>query len=113
MPEFFVEKNTERAERCSKTHTWLENLHFRVAYKRDIDDIRESPALDTCCCSSSAAHVLAFSDPYVPSLSLGDVTLLSEDAATAPAKADCVVVVTDHSNVDHSRVVEVSKLIID
>jgi UDP-N-acetyl-D-glucosamine dehydrogenase len=113
MPEFVVEKIQNALNDVAKPVRGSRIHILGVAYKRDIDDTRESPALDVMLLLKQRGAHISFSDPYVATLKIGDTTLRSEDAVTAVASADCVVIVTDHSNVDYSQVVEAGKLIVD
>jgi UDP-N-acetyl-D-glucosamine dehydrogenase len=84
-----------------------------MAYKRDIDDVRESPGLDILHLLMGMGAKVSYSDAYIPSLKIDGETLTSKDMLQASAEADCVVVVTDHSHVDYAKVIEVSTLIVD
>ena len=89
-----------------------------VAYKRDVDDIRESPALDLLSLLQARGAVLAYSDPHVPALSgaawPNGVDLQHVDvAAAAPGSYDCVVIVTDHSAFDYAALQLVGKVVVD
>jgi UDP-N-acetyl-D-glucosamine dehydrogenase len=83
-----------------------------VAYKRNIDDMRESPALDVMMLLQRRGGLVSYSDPHVPVLRLEglDLTAVPEDAA---ASADCVVIITDHSSFDYRALVERAALIVD
>jgi UDP-N-acetyl-D-glucosamine dehydrogenase len=83
-----------------------------VAYKRDIEDVRESPALDVLLLLKRRGAIVSYSDPHVPALSLDDLRLEAapEEAAAA---ADCVVIVTDHHVFDYKSLVERAALIVD
>jgi UDP-N-acetyl-D-glucosamine dehydrogenase len=87
-----------------------------VAYKRDIDDVRESPALDIIHLIAKRGAQVSYSDPAVPKLR-SDGVLPSDmeaiDALRGCAAADCVVIVTDHSAFDYRKIVECSRLILD
>jgi UDP-N-acetyl-D-glucosamine dehydrogenase len=83
-----------------------------VAYKRDIDDMRESPALDVILLLERLGATVAYSDPQVPSLKL-DGKELAASPEEAAADADCVVIVTDHSAFDYQGLVARSRLIVD
>src|SRR6185437_11983287 len=65
-----------------------------VAYKRDIDDVRESPALDIIHLLLRRGANVTYSDPFVPSIRLDDSTLASQDAEAFVGSCDCVVIVT-------------------
>ena len=90
---------------------WTELLG--VAYKRDVNDIRESPALDLLVLLGRLGAQLSYSDPHVPKLSVEDRVLESQPALAACAAADCVVLVTDHSGFDYAAIAEHSRLIVD
>jgi UDP-N-acetyl-D-glucosamine dehydrogenase len=113
MPEFVIEKIQNALNDVTKP---LRGSHIHilgVAYKRDIDDVRESPALDIILLLQKRGARVTYSDPYVSRIRLDDGDLESQDAVSTSAAADCVVVVTDHRNVDYSAIVERSKLMVD
>ncbi|MGB8508275.1 MAG: nucleotide sugar dehydrogenase [Pyrinomonadaceae bacterium] len=96
-------------------------LLLGVAYKKDIDDVRESPALSIIDRLRAKGADVRYHDPYVSEIRFDDAHTesggeplssleLTDDELTA---ADCVVIVTDHSGVDYRRVCELSKLIVD
>jgi UDP-N-acetyl-D-glucosamine dehydrogenase len=113
MPEFVVEKiqnalnDFAKSVRGSRVHV------LGIAYKRDIDDVRESPALDIMLLLERLGAVVTFSDPYVRRIQLNGGNLDAQEMLPSVASADCVVIVTDHSAVDYTSVVEHSKLIVD
>jgi UDP-N-acetyl-D-glucosamine dehydrogenase len=84
-----------------------------VAYKRDIDDVRESPALDIIHLLERRGSIVTYSDPFVATLKHEGKNLESQDLLTSAAAADCVVVVTDHTSFDYPALIEQSKLIFD
>jgi UDP-N-acetyl-D-glucosamine dehydrogenase len=84
-------------------------LVLGVAYKPDISDTRESPALKVIELLRNAGAVVAYHDSHVPTLP----ELGLESVALDPAAYDCVVVVTDHSGVDYDDVVERAQLVVD
>jgi UDP-N-acetyl-D-glucosamine dehydrogenase len=89
-----------------------------VAYKKDVDDIRESPALDLLHLLNERGALLSYTDPHVPVLSArlwqNGVTLEHVDLSTASDESyDCVVIVTDHSRFDYERLQRVAKVIVD
>jgi len=83
-----------------------------VSYKKDIEDVRESPAIDIIHLLQKRGASISFSDPHVAEIRLEDETLLAENAAALPA-ADCVVIVTDHSAFDYKELVARANLIVD
>jgi UDP-N-acetyl-D-glucosamine dehydrogenase len=89
-----------------------------VSYKRDVDDIRESPALDVLGLLRARGADLAYSDPHVPHLSgklwAGGSDLTSVDLETvAPGTYDCVVIVTEHSKFDYDQLQRIGKTVVD
>jgi UDP-N-acetyl-D-glucosamine dehydrogenase len=84
-----------------------------VAYKRDIDDLRESPALDIILLLEQKGARVTYTDPYIPSLRLDGHGLSSVNLDESAAAADCVVIVTDHKAFDHASLVDNAKLIVD
>jgi len=113
MPHFVVDKiqnalnNHGRAVKSSHIHI------FGVAYKRNIDDMRESPALDVILLLKKKGAEVTYSDPYVPKLKLDGVDLVSQDALASARQADCSVIITDHSSFDYKGLVTAAKLIVD
>jgi UDP-N-acetyl-D-glucosamine dehydrogenase len=115
MPHFVVDKIQNALNEHTKP---LKGSHVHilgVAYKRDIDDVRESPALDIIHLLDKHGAKVSYSDPYVRSLRSDGVVpaMESVDAAKAAAEADCVVIVTDHKSFDYSKIVAGAKLIVD
>lgn len=113
MPEFVVEKVQNALNDATKPVRGSHIHILGVAYKRDIDDVRESPALDVIMLLQQRGAKVTFSDPYVNSVRIGDGTLQSQDPLTACAAADCVVIITDHRSIDYAPILEKSKLIVD
>jgi UDP-N-acetyl-D-glucosamine dehydrogenase len=113
MPHFVVDKvqgalnNHSKAVKGSHVHV------AGVAYKRNIDDMRESPALDVILLLEKRGAKVTYSDPYVPELKLDGKTMKSESLATSAAKADCVVIITDHKDFDYAGLLDKAKLIVD
>ena len=112
MPDFVVDKVQNALNDAGKPVKGSRIHVMGVAYKRDIDDLRESPALDVMLLLKRRGAILSYSDPYVPQLRIDDVKLESEPEQSAGA-ADCVVIVTDHSTFDYRALVERSTLIVD
>jgi UDP-N-acetyl-D-glucosamine dehydrogenase len=113
MPEFVVEKVQKALNDASKS---VRGSHIHIlgtAYKKNIDDVRESPALDIILLLQRLGATVTFSDPFVPRLQANGVTLESQDLLPSVDKADCVVIVTDHSGVDYPTVVNRCKRIVD
>lgn len=84
-----------------------------VAYKRDIDDIRESPALDTIHLLRKGGAQVTYSDPYIRSIHEDGIEMQSLPVEQGIAAADCVVIITDHALFDYNAIVQQAKLIVD
>ncbi len=89
-----------------------------VAYKKDVDDIRESPALDLLTLLEERGAELSYTDPHVPALSgrhwQGGRDLVNVDVAgLAPGSYDCVVIVTDHSKFDYAALQKAGRVVVD
>ncbi len=114
MPHFVVDKVQNALNDHSKP---LRGSHVHisgVAYKRNIDDVRESPALDIIHLLGQRGAKLTYSDPHVPSIRIehGE-PMKAVDLMTAVETADCVVIVTDHSGQPYQELVEKAKLVVD
>ncbi len=112
MPHYVVSRIQDALNEVSKP---LKGSHVHVmgvAYKRDIDDVRESPALDVIHLLADRGSKVTYSDPYVPSLEVGGHRLDAAPVETA-AEADCSVVVTDHAPFDYAALIERSRLVVD
>src|SRR6202790_670040 len=112
MPHFVVDKIQNALNDHSKPVKGSHIHILGVAYKKDIGDVRESPALDIMLLLKRRGARLTFSDPHVASLELEGVKMSAEDEDMA-AKADCTVVVTDHSVFNSRKIAEQAKLIVD
>ena len=82
-----------------------------VAYKPDIADTRESPAIKLIGLLENAGADVAYHDPHVPSFAENGMAMSS--SPLEPADYDCVVVVTNHSGIDYSALVDDSVLVVD
>jgi UDP-N-acetyl-D-glucosamine dehydrogenase len=113
MPHFVVDKiqnalnDQGKAVKSSKIHV------LGVAYKRDIEDVRESPALDIMHLLRRRGAHITFSDPYVPSVRIEDDLYFSSDLLGSVQDADCAVIITDHRSVDYAAVVNEARLVVD
>ncbi len=114
MPEFVVGKVRAALNAGKKAVNGSRILVLGVAYKRDVDDIRESPALDIIGLLAADGADVAYHDSFVSKLAEEDL-LLSSVALTDQAltEADVVVIVTDHTDVDYARVLERAAVVVD
>jgi len=113
MPHFVVDKVQNALNEAQKP---LKGSHIHVlgvAYKRDIEDVRESPALDIILLLERKGARITYSDPYVREIQFGDRLLKSDDPLAMAAKADCVLVATNHTQFDYPGILESARLIVD
>ncbi len=114
MPALVVQRVTHALNDQLKPVKGSRILVLGVAYKRDIDDMRESPALDVIRMLEERGAEVVYHDPHVPSFQENGHERFSvpfDDAELA--RADAVVVITDHSSIDYQRVVDVAPLVVD
>lgn len=117
MPHYVVDKVTDALNQVEKSVRNSTVLILGVAYKRDIDDVRESPALDVINLLRKKGALVTYHDPYVAKIRLDedgrDILETSEYSQQALSQADCVVVITDHSTYDWQEIVNHSRVIVD
>jgi UDP-N-acetyl-D-glucosamine dehydrogenase len=112
MPHFVVDKVQYALNEASKPVKGSHIHVLGVAYKKDIDDVRESPALDIMLLLRQRGAKITYTDPHVPCLKLDGLAMDSAPLEKA-AEADCVVIVTDHSVFDYAKVAAEARLIVD
>jgi UDP-N-acetyl-D-glucosamine dehydrogenase len=116
MPEYVVEKVQDALNRYRKAVNGSSILVLGVAYKRDIDDLRESPALDIIRLLEEKGAHINYHDPYVPQIREDEHSRAHASVQlteSALREADCVVITTDHQCVDYEFVVRHAHLIVD
>lgn len=114
MPHYVVSKVAEGLNEKKMSLKGAKVLVLGVAYKKDVKDLRESPALEIVELLDHKGAVVSYHDPYLPFLKINDIDLKSAKLTHDTLKgADCVVIITDHSNVDYEMVAEGAKLIVD
>jgi UDP-N-acetyl-D-glucosamine dehydrogenase len=116
MPEYVVEKVQDALNQHRKALNGSKILVLGVAYKRDIDDVRESPALDIIRLLEDKGALVEYHDPYVPEIREDGHSRAHQSVEfneQALRNADCVVITTDHQNVDYEAVVKQAKLVVD
>jgi UDP-N-acetyl-D-glucosamine dehydrogenase len=114
MPHFVVDKVVRALNDDKKPVHGSRILVLGVAYKPNVRDVRESPALDIIGLLRDLRADVVYHDPYVPALSeegheMSSVALTPEELA----KADCVVIVTNHKCIDYSMVLANAALVVD
>jgi UDP-N-acetyl-D-glucosamine dehydrogenase len=113
MPHFVVDKIQNALNDQGKPLKGSTVHVMGVAYKRDIDDVRESPALDIIHLLGKRGAIVTYSDPFVPQISADGIELEAIPEGRGAAQSDCVVVVTDHKKFDYKAMVRCSKLVVD
>jgi UDP-N-acetyl-D-glucosamine dehydrogenase len=113
MPHFVVDKIQNGLNEHSKPLKGSRVHILGVAYKRGIDDVRESPSLDIIHLLGRRGAKVTYSDPFVPKVHTDGIAMTAIDPLKAAADADCVVIVTDHSEFDYERILKRAKLVVD
>jgi UDP-N-acetyl-D-glucosamine dehydrogenase len=114
MPVFWVGKASEALNDAGKSVKGASVLVLGIAYKRDIEDMRESPALDIMKLLEGRGAKVTYHDPFVPQFEENGHRAFSVPCSPAVlAAADLVVIVTDHSAFDYELVKKHAKLVVD
>jgi UDP-N-acetyl-D-glucosamine dehydrogenase len=114
MPAYVVERVAEALNTVRKPINGSLVHLVGVAYKKDVNDLRESPALDILELLARRGAEISYSDPWVPQLTHDGGALSSVDLREAIArKPDCAVICTDHSSFDYQALVDSGTLIVD
>jgi UDP-N-acetyl-D-glucosamine dehydrogenase len=120
MPQFVVRKVADALNSRRKAVNGSRIVVLGIAYKKDIDDLRESPALEILQLLEARGAAVVYHDPHCPVIADDGHTLLANlPMHSVPltervlAEADCVVIVTDHSAIDYSAVARHAQLIVD
>jgi len=119
MPAFWVSKVQDKLNEVGKPLKGARVLVLGVAYKKDIDDLRESPALEILDLLAKKGANARYHDPYCPEIrddghtpagAVGKSVPLTDDAVR---QADLVLIVTDHSSIDYERIQRLAPLLVD
>ena len=113
MPHFVVDKIQNALNDHTKPLKGSRVHVMGVSYKRDIDDVRESPALDIIHLLGRRGAAVSYSDPFVAHIHTDGIEMQAVDAKAAIRDADCVVIVTDHKKFDYPALVKDARLIVD
>jgi UDP-N-acetyl-D-glucosamine dehydrogenase len=115
MPRFVIEQLAEGLNRQRKSINGSKILILGLAYKRDVDDLRESPALTIIELLRERGAIVAFNDPYFPRVGQGRHYALNmtNTPLTNLGQYDAVMIVTDHSIYDFRAIVEQAQLVVD
>jgi UDP-N-acetyl-D-glucosamine dehydrogenase len=115
MPYHVVDAVASALNQQKKSLKGSRVLVLGVAYKKDIDDLRESPALTIIELLQKRGAVLSYNDPYIPIIGRGrkyDLQMTSSPVENL-GQYDCVLIVTDHSSYDYTKIVAQSQLVVD
>ncbi len=115
MPYYVIEQTTEGLNQHRKALNGSKVLVLGLAYKKDIDDLRESPSLTIIELLKQKGAIVSYNDPYFPTVGRGrrydlNMTGVSLDHL---GQYDAVMIVTDHSDYDYARIVRESQLVVD
>jgi UDP-N-acetyl-D-glucosamine dehydrogenase len=115
MPYHVIESVASALNRTKKTINGANVLVLGVAYKKDIDDLRESPALTIIELLQAQGATVSYNDPYLPFIGKGrkyDLQLKSTPLENLE-QYDCVLIVTDHSSYDYRQIANTARLVVD
>ncbi len=114
MPYHVVSKVVDSLNEDGKPVKGSKILILGVAYKEDINDVREAPALDIMKLLQDKGAVVSYSDPFVPTVHQGGLSLSNEELTPELlSDVDCIVITTAHSSVDYQAVVDAGTPIVD
>jgi UDP-N-acetyl-D-glucosamine dehydrogenase len=114
MPRHVVTKVMDFLNDNGRSLNGSKVLVLGAAYKPDIDDLRESPALDVISLLQEKKAQVSYHDPYIPHLNHDGLEMVSvPDLMKAVADADCVVIITNHSDYDYDAILDKARLVVD
>ncbi len=114
MPRYIVGRIQDALNRYKKPLNGSKILVLGVAYKPNINDMRESPALDIIHLLRERGALVSYHDPFVPELDYDNIQMSSEkDLAAAIEAVDLVAIITNHSKFDYNMIVEKATLVFD
>ena len=114
MPRYVVSRIQDALNRYKKPLNGSKVLILGVAYKPNINDMRESPALDIIHLLREKGATVSYYDPFVPELDYDNIRMSSEKELLASLEnADLVAIITNHAKVDYNLVVEKAQLVFD
>ncbi|MEK7849348.1 MAG: nucleotide sugar dehydrogenase [Candidatus Omnitrophota bacterium] len=114
MPEHVVKKIGDALNEKGKSVKGAKVLILGVAYKKNVSDFRESPAFEVIHFLRQKGATVSYSDPHVPSIKEGELTMKSiKLTPELLKKSDCVVIITDHAKYDYPWIVQHANLVLD
>jgi UDP-N-acetyl-D-glucosamine dehydrogenase len=114
MPEHVVNLVADSLNERGRAVRGASVLVLGVTYKPDVNDIRESPALEILEMLERKGARISYADPYIPQLTVGAAKLTAVDPTVeAVAGVDCVVILTNHSSFDYDAIADSAALVVD
>ena len=119
MPAFVVQKVADALNEDEKSIKGSQVLLLGIAYKKDIDDIRESPALEIIGLLQDKGATVLYHDPHCPRIANGHGPVVGSPTTSSALTpqllrtSDCVVIVTDHTAIDYESVARHARLVVD
>ncbi|HBO33987.1 MAG TPA: UDP-N-acetyl-D-glucosamine dehydrogenase [Anaerolineaceae bacterium] len=114
MPRYVVNRIQDALNRYKKPLNGSKVLILGVAYKPNINDMRESPALDIIHLLREKGATVTYYDPFVPELDFDNILMSSEkDLLASVENADLVAIITNHAKIDYQMVVDKAQLVFD
>ncbi len=115
MPHYVADKVFDALNSRRKSINGSKILILGVAYKKDIGDVRESPALDVIKLLKEKGGIISYHDPYIPQIHEENMNLSSVELSDYSnlQKYDCTVIITNHSSYEYRKIVENSNIVVD
>ena len=113
MPEFVVQRIIDALNSKKKSLNGSRVHIIGVAYKRDVNDLRESPALEVLELLAHRGAIVSYTDPYVAAFKHASLDLQHVDEAIAHKGIDCGVIITDHKVFDYAAMIDRFPLLVD
>jgi UDP-N-acetyl-D-glucosamine dehydrogenase len=114
MPRYVVQRIADILNEYERSVKGSRILILGVAYKKDVNDIRESPAIDIISLLSDKGAIVYYFDPYIPKIQIGDLEIESVELTREILReSDLVVLITDHSIFDYEFIYKNANLIFD
>jgi len=114
MPRYTLSKIQDALNLAKKPLNGSRVLILGIAYKPNIDDLRESPALDVIHLLQTKGAQVVYHDPYIPHLDHDNLRLDSvTDLMAEVQKADCVAIITNHDDYDYPAILEAAQMVVD
>ncbi len=114
MPRYTLSKIQDALNLAKKPLNGSRVLVLGIAYKPDIDDLRESPALDVIHLLQTKGAEVVYHDPYIPNLDHENLLMESvNDLMGEVRRADCVVIITNHKDYDYMAILDAAQMVVD